>query len=97
MNDNKSNNRTKTIKARLSESEYQAISEQRQASGLNESEFVRRALLGVRISGSGAGNQKAMVHICQLHTLLNQAQACVDSAILDEIQEEVSALCRCIS
>lgn len=51
MNDNKSNNRTKTIKARLSESEYQAISEQRQASGLNESEFVRRALLGVRISG----------------------------------------------
>ena len=33
MNDNKSNNRTKTIKARLSESEYQAISEQRQASG----------------------------------------------------------------
>ena len=62
MNDNKSNNRTKTIKARLSESEYQAISEQRQASGLNESEFVRRALLGVRISGSGAGNQKAMVY-----------------------------------
>lgn len=55
MNDNKSNNRTKTIKARLSESEYQAISEQRQASGLNESEFVRAHFLESGSPGAERG------------------------------------------
>ena len=96
MNFEKSETRKKMIKARVSETEYAVISEQRQASGLSESEFVRRALLGVQISGSGSDNQKAMAHIYDIQTLLNQARQSVNSMILDEIQEEVSELCRCL-
>lgn len=96
MDFEKSETRKKIIKARISQTEYAAISEQRQASGLSESEFVRRALLGVKLSGSGSNNQKAMAHLCDLQTLLNQARQSIDSMILDEIQEEVSELCRCL-
>ena len=42
----KSSVRSKVIKARISEDEYQKIRAKRQASGLSESEFVRRVLLG---------------------------------------------------
>lgn len=98
MNSTKSGVKNKTIKARISEEEYETILEQRQASGLSESEFVRRALFGVQISGHGAGNQKAMAHICEIQSLLNEARLAVcDAVIIDEIQEEISNLCQCLS
>ena len=71
MNFEKSETRKKIIKPHISQTEYAVISEQRQASGLSESEFVRRAFLGVKLSGSGSNNQKAMAHLCDLQTLLN--------------------------
>lgn len=98
MNLAKSSVKNKIIKARISEEEYKTILEQRQASGLSESEFVRRALFGVQISSRGAGNQKVMAHICEIQSLLNQARfAMCDAVVIDEIQEEVSNLCRCLS
>lgn len=47
MNSTKSGVKSKIIKTRISEEEYQRILEQRKASGLSESEFVRRALFQV--------------------------------------------------
>ena len=93
----KSSVRSKVIKARISEDEYQKIRAKRQASGLSESEFVRRVLLGIELSGSAAKNQKAMAHVCEIQTILNQARLRVDDAVLGEIQEEVSSLCRYLS
>lgn len=97
MNSTKSGVKSKIIKTRISEEEYQRILEQRKASGLSESEFVRRALFQVQISDSGVKNQKAMEHICIIHTLLNEARLTMDNAVVDELQEEVSYLCRCLS
>ena len=85
-----------TIRARISETEHQKILEKQQASGLSTSEFTRRALLGADLSGSGAKNQKAMEHLCEIQTFLNQARQYIDCGVLDELQEEVSQLCRCL-
>lgn len=88
--------KNRIIKARVTEEDYCNISRTIKASGLSESEFLRRAVMGVEISGNNAENQKAMVHICQIQTLLNQARLTMDHIMIDEIQEEVSSLCRCL-
>ena len=96
MNHTKSSPRSKIIKARVSEEEYQKIQEKRQASGLSKSEFVRRALSGVEMSGSAAENRRAMAHICEIQTILNRIRLKTDDTILADLQEEVSSLCRCL-
>lgn len=98
MNSTKSSVKSKIIKARISEEEYKTILEQCQASGLSESEFVRRALFGVPISSRGAGNQKAMAYICEIQSLLNQIRLTMyDAVVIDGIQAEVSNLFRRLS
>lgn len=86
----------KIIKARVTEEDYLSIKHAITASGLSESEFLRRAAKRVEISGSNADHQKAMVHICQIQTLLNQARLKTDDPMIDAIQEEVSVLCQCL-
>ena len=52
--------RSKIIKARLTEDEYRDFRQKREDSGLNESEFIRRAVFGGKISGNLYGtNQKS--------------------------------------
>ena len=78
------------------ENKDQEIQEKRQASGLSKSEFVRRALSGVEMSGSAAENRRAMAHICEIQTILNRIRLKTDDTILADLQEEVSSLCRCL-
>ena len=80
----------------MTEDEYETFTQKREAAGLSESEFLRRVVLGMEISGSNAKNQKAMTHICQIHTLLDKARLTMDDYVIDELQGEVSDLCRCL-
>ena len=89
--------KSKTVKARVSEEEYRKLCQKREDSGLSESELIRRAIFGLNMSGCNAKNQKAMEHICKIHTLLNQARLEMDDCVLDALQEEVSDLCQSLS
>lgn len=89
--------KSKTVKARVSEEEYHKLCQKREESGLSESELIRRAVFGLEVSGCNAKNQKAMKHICKIHTLLNQARLEMDDCVLDALQEEVSGLCQSLS
>ena len=93
---NEKKTRSKIIKARMSEEEYRKFTQKKEASGLSESEFLRRVVMGVELSGNNAKNQEAMTHICQIHTLLDEARLKMDNVIFDELQGEVSDLCRCL-
>ena len=89
--------RNKTIKARLTENEYRDFRQMREDSGLSESEFIRRAVLGGKISANNARNQEGMSHICNIQTLMNQLTLDTEDPIAEEIREEVSALCQSLS
>ena len=89
--------RNRIVKARISEEEYRIFSQKRKASGLSESEFIRRAIFGMEVLDNNARNQKAMEHICHIHTLLNHSKLKWNDPALDTLQEEVSDLCQCLS
>ena len=84
------NKKTIIMKARVTEEFYDELSPSICASGLSESEYIRRALSNTVISENNALNQKVMEHICNIHTLLNKARLTVDDVVIDEIQGEVS-------
>ena len=88
--------RSKKVKARMSENEYEEFNRRKVSSGLSESELIRRAVLKTEISNN-ANYQQASVHICQIQTLLNEARFKMDDPLIDEIQEEVSILWQCLS
>lgn len=90
-------NKSKILKARVTEEDYLTISEAVKASGLSESEFLRRAAKNTKVLVNNAANQKMIAHICQIQTMLNQARLRTDTPIIDEIQGEVSALCQYLS
>ncbi|MBM6927330.1 plasmid mobilization protein [Pseudoflavonifractor phocaeensis] len=89
--------KSKTVKARVTEEEYRTFCQKREECGLSESELIRRAIFGLEVSGCNAKNQKAMEHMCKIHTLLNQARLEMDDAVIDALQEEVSDLCQSLS
>ena len=95
-NSNFKENRNRIAKARMTEGEYQRLQQKREACGLSESEFIRRAVENVPMSESNANKQQIMMHICQIQTMLNKARITLGDAIIDEIQQEVSDLCRCL-
>jgi hypothetical protein len=88
--------KNRTIKARMSDAEYDAFVKKRSASGLSESELIRRAVLEAEIHSSHADRQQAAIHICNIQTMLNQIKLRQDDPMLDAIQGEVSDLCRCL-
>ena len=89
--------KTKILRARVTEEDYAEIIQVIQHSGLNESEFLRRAAKGAAISTNNAENQQMMAHICKIQSLLNDARLHEENPLIDEIQEEVSSLCQCLS
>lgn len=91
------NKKTIIMKARVTEEFYDELSPSICASGLSESEYIRRALSNTVISENNALNQKVMEHICNIHTLLNKARLTVDDVVIDEIQGEVSEICQYLS
>lgn len=95
-NSNFKENRNRIAKARMTEGEYQSLQQKREACGLSESEFIRRAVENVPMSESNANKQQIMMYICQIQTMLNKARITLGDAIIDEIQQEVSDLCRCL-
>ena len=78
--------RNKTIKARLTEDEYRDFRQQREDSGLSESEFIRRAVFGGKISANNAQNQAAMCHICNIQTLMSKLTLDTEDPIAEEIR-----------
>lgn len=91
------NKKTIIMKARVTEKFHDELSPSIRASGLSESEYIRRALSNTVISENNALNQKLMEHICNIHTLLNKARLTVDDVVIDEIQGEVSEICQYLS
>lgn len=91
------NKKTIIMKARVTEEFYGELSPSICASGLSESEYIRRALSNTAISENNALNQKLMEHICNIHTLLNKTRLTVDDVVIDEIQGEVSEICQYLS
>ena len=89
--------RSKIIKARLTEDKYRDFRQKREDSGLNESEFIRRAVFGGKISSNNAQNQVTMRHICNIQTLMSQLILDTGDPVAEEIREEVSALCQSLS
>lgn len=91
------NKKTIIMKARVTEEFYDELRPSIHASGLSESEYIRRALSNAVISENNALNQKVMEHICNIHTLLNEAKLTVEDGVIDEIQGEVSEICQYLS
>lgn len=89
--------KNRIIKTRISEEDYVELKKGIEASGLSESEFLRRAVKGIQISGNNAASQKMMVHIVHIQTILNRARITMDHPCIAEIQEEVSELCQYLS
>lgn len=88
--------RNRMSKTRLTEEEYQSLQQKKKACGVSESEFIRRAIENAPMSANNANKQQIMMHICQIQTMLNKARITLGDAIIDEIQQEVSDLCRCL-
>ena len=93
----KSNQKARVIRARLTEAQYQDFVQKCAASGLSESELLRRLAAGVTVLDELPRKRVIAAHACSIQTLLNQIILDTDSTLAYQLQEEVSELCRNLS
>ena len=90
-NKSKALSRTKVIRTRVTDHDYEAFQRKVESSGISQSEYIRKCLLKTPIRPDST---KAARTFGNIQTLLNKERLCHDPNNIDLIQEEVSALCR---